>query len=425
MEYKNLKRNNTTKLYSLLLFMLLISYLSVTIMPYVAQISGGLFYMSIIVLLYFFIYFKSYDSLNRYVLFIFPFLPLVFLNIFSKFVIGDTNLFIAIYQQLLMLIPAIICFFLLNENQRKNIKWLLYLILLAFLLTAITSYFGLRDNPFAVRFLATVSDAKDINAVSLHMKNIGGYATVYSIVLIFPMIICMYKQKKINFLFMMLITIIIGLYILSTQYATALLMFILSLTLFAFPKNISRKKVIILCILIVVSLVILKPLLIILLKFFSENVKSYTLSERLIYLSQTLNGVENTSDVGNRSDVLMVSLNSFIENPLFGSMLSENLTGGHSFILDNLARYGLFGIGSLFLMYRQVIKKLYLPFRDTEYYGYMILSLIQALILSTINTGDFLFVIAFVIPLIGYILQNKSYKSTRRGANLYENSLDN
>lgn len=423
---KTFKIHNKTSSNNLLFFILIFYYLCATIMPFVSQISGGLFYMSIVMLLYFLIFFNNHDSLNRYIIFIIPFLPIVLLNLTSIFLSGQANPLVFIYQQLVILIPSIICFYLLIGNKRKSIKWILCVSLIAFLVTAITSYFGLKDNPFAARFLATVSDSKDINAVSFNMKNIGGYTTVYSVVLIFPMIICMYKQKKISPFFMLPITIVIGLYILSTQYATALMLFILSLTLFAFPKHIGRKKIVIICIIVVISLVILKPLLIILLNFIGSSVKSDTLSERFNYLAQTLNGVQNTSDVGARRDVLMLSLNSFVKNPLLGGVfLNSYSVGGHSYILDNFVKYGLLGVASLFLMYIQIFKKLYYPFINTEYYGYMILSLMQALVLSTINTGNFLFVIAFVIPLIGYVLQNKNYKSTKGGAILFENSLDN
>ena len=64
-----------------------------------------------------------------------------------------------------------------------------------------------------------------------------------------------------------------------------------------------------------------------------------------------------------------------------------HITGGHSFILDSLAHYGLVGAAILFFMYRAIYNEFYRPFSDKAGYGFVIYSFLMPLGLSVVNTG--------------------------------------
>lgn len=76
--------------------------------------------------------------------------------------------------------------------------------------------------------------------------------------------------------------------------------------------------------------------------------------------------------------------------------------GGHSFILDTIGLYGFLGIISLIFMYRKIYRLFFAPFRNKGGYGYVLWLFLQTILLSCVNTGMWLSVLALLAPIILY-----------------------
>ena len=86
-----------------------------------------------------------------------------------------------------------------------------------------------------------------------------------------------------------------------------------------------------------------------------------TFVQRVEELKQVATGnIAQTKDVSSRTDLLMVSINSFINHPLFGvhyqkvGKVDETIVGNHSQWIDDLARYGLWAILLFVFLYKSL-----------------------------------------------------------------------
>lgn len=138
--------------------------------------------------------------------------------------------------------------------------------------------------------------------------------------------------------------------------------------------------------------------------------------ERLNSLAGGQAGLEQSES--NRIFLYERSIRTFFDNPLFGTMLKGGGgVGGHSFILDTIGVYGIFGIALLFFMYRKIYRLFFEPFKNEDGYGYVLWLFLQSILLSCINTGLWLPVLTLFTPVI-------LYKIYGYGEENYEGSLD-
>jgi hypothetical protein len=368
-------------------------------MPAVEYYISAYLYMGAVAILFLMIFMKNYETFNFYTMFMLPMLHLMFLQLLDIYLSRIGNMFIFIYDRLLYFAPLVIMYYLIYNNKRLLIKVLIIVMVSAYVITAFTTYMGLAKYPDASRILATIADSKNENAVAWGRLNIGGFQTIYSIVILFPMIICLYKEKKIPLLIFIGITIIFIFCILQAQYATALILFFSSLILLFAKKDFKGNKVWYLIGFAVLLNFIFKSQIANLMTYIAYNIQSSTLADRFIFIANSLNGVENKSDVGNRINLYMQSINSFLNYPITGTFLFDRYSiGGHSFILDTLGNFGLIGGFALFIFFKQIYVKFYLPFRDTQYFGYMLWSFLLYILLSALNPTGFLIVLGFIIP---------------------------
>ena len=416
---------NKIDLQSLFFIIMVSFYLLSTIMPFVTRVIDAYFFMATVLILFLGMLLNNNKEFKNILVFLFPFSGIFLVELIYNY-LYYSSLIIFLYNQLLQLFfPSVLCFYLLTKNQKKRINWFVFLIIFAFSVTAITSIVGLMNDTSAARILATISDSQNDYFISLNLKNIGGYTTVYSLVLIFPMLICLFKRNKLKKYQFFIILVTYCLYLIYAQYTIALILFFSSGVFIILPRRINKKRLIFIIMALGVIMLFIKPLLGDLFYYLSNNSNSNEVSTRLYVVGDLLNGLNNTSEANTRTPLILNDINIFLKHPIFGSMFSEGgINSGHSFILDILAKSGIIGGLALIIMYRQIYRKFYLPFKDTFYYGYMVWSFGQAIILSLINTGSWLFIIAFIVPLIAYILQNKRYKLLNKKGVLIEDIMD-
>ncbi len=397
-----------------LIFGVVILYI---IMPIISRaISTYLttYFMLLIVLLIYFHTILRYraESFNDYIGGLM--LPFVFFQA-VMFTYRTNSLLLWGYSVLLWLIPLVIGHYFI-QYRIKDITTISKIIIIAFSITIVTTCVGLIQNPFASRVLATISSSQDVNAIMYNWKNIGGYEFVYFLVLLYPILILAYKQRRVNFVFTAIGTFMIFATVILSEYATALLLIMCTSILFLCKKNLDKRGVYILLIVSTLILVFFSDSISRFLTYIAETIGSETIGERFLALaggSDTLNSFDD-----NRIELYQRSLNTFLEHPIIGTFFSKSSAiGGHSFVLDTLAQMGILGGLLLFFMYKKIYNYFIAIFKTQVGYGYVLWAFLQAILLSIINTGMWLEILAMIMP----ILVANIY---RYGDKNYENTLD-
>ena len=340
-------------------------------------------------------------DLNYYVSFLLPMIVyelLIYTNTSNSIIMWG-------YQALLLILPIIISVDLGREGPfeiNRTSKVLLF----ALFVTSLTTIVGCRIYPNAARTLATISDSQDELNVLYSFANIGGYTFVYELVLLYPLLIYAYKRGLLSTSMTVILSVVVGLVAISSEYTTALLLFIISSCLYFVKKDFTIKDAITLAILGIIFIVIFDTVISSLLLKLADVIESDAISYRLETLAGGSEALEASED--NRILLYGMSLSSFFNSPLWGKMLgASGSIGGHSQILDALGNYGLIGGLTLFFIYRRIYNYFYEPVMHKAGDGYIFWMFFQAVFLSTINTGLFLEVLAFYGPLLFNVINLK------------------
>jgi hypothetical protein len=354
-------------------------------------------------------------GMRRFSLMIYMSAPILF-YILCSFTVRGGSVLLWGYQSILLVMPVFLGYYFLGYRP-ENIKIFTATIIIATILTTITTMIGLIEFPSASRTLATISSVNDTDLIKYTWRNIGGYDFVYTSVLLYPILILAYKTKKIHpILFWGGVIMLFSLVILS-EYTTALILIMLTSLLYFMGKRTSSKRLLLFGVGFFLALIIMWPLFSKFLLWLAELLNSDILSSRITALANGSVGLESYDD--QRINLYMKSISGFLKSPFFGRILGgELLPGGHSFILDTLCNYGIIGGAALVLSYRNIYRYFFKLFDNQDGYGYIIWAFAQAIILSSVNTGMWLNVIAFFIP----IILSAIYKTNSE--DIYEDSLD-
>lgn len=259
-----------------------------------------------------------------------------------------------------------VLFMIFYESYRKKdirqlrVVFWLSMIVYPFWLTS--TIVMLKNNPYIVRASVTQLTVENES----FMQGAGGFGLVYSTVIMIPVLL--YLLKNINFVnrqfkslffrsFSKLLVVVnllmICIVIVMAQFTIAIiLMFVGIISVFLF----SNKKYILnirsLTIVIISLLVLLFSY-----EYLFElilNISKDTMYEAKVYdIVSFFDMNESVGTFGSRVYHYRLSINYFLENPIFGAHES----GGHSAILDHFASYGIF-VGTIFMYI-----VCYLPFR--------------------------------------------------------------
>ena len=369
-----------------------------TVAPIVSRfISSYLttyFYMLVVVLtVVLLMLIKGFKSLNECLILIAPFICWKLLQFF----VGGDGLINWGYAAMLDIVPLLIGYYFLNHCDEDKNSFFASLILILLGITLITTIIGCIQYLGAARYLATVENTQDAKAVLYDWKNIGGYTFVYFIVLLHPLLILAHKRGKIKLWLALLGSISVLVLAIYSEYTTALLLVLITLLLYFFKKDFKAKQLMFFAIITMLAILLFSELFSDFLMWLADVVGSENIAMRLEALAGGRTGMENSED--NRLELYENSFKTFLRNPLFGSFLNGGSgIGGHSFILDFMAQFGLVGVIVLFFMYRTIYKRFFVRYKNVEGYGYILWLFAQAVILSTVNTGMWLSVLAFFIP---------------------------
>ena len=344
-------------------------------------------------------------SLAESVLVLLPFVLWMLLDFLTK----DQQLLLWGYSSMLMLAPMLFGILLMKESGPKVVRFLAVVLAIATLVTIVTTIIGSIVYPDAPRYLATV-DSDDPLLRTYNYINLGGYEFVYTCVLLYPLVIFAYKQKRLRLVWAILAAVLVLALALNSGYTTALLLWMVTTATFFLPKKLNKRGVLFLLIVTILAIILFFTLFSTGIKSLAKLIDNEDIAYRLEALSGGSEGIRASED--DRISLYELSLKAFFKSPLFGNILGKkSINGGHSFILDFAAQYGLIGIILLIVMYRLIYVHFYKPFERVQGYGYILWMFLQTLILSTVNTGMWINILAWFIPLsVTAILQKGEIK---------------
>ena len=339
----------------------------------------------------------------------------IFLIPFLDVLIRGNNmleLFRGIASFLYSLVLPILGIYLLKKNNFKMAVIIFGTFVLTNIITCYTTYFGCQIYPNAARDLAT-GDIMESPFYQIYLDaNIGGFKFIYNLVLFSILTICLIKNNKqlsINLILIIVsITFFLGivLAITASQYTIAILLTSINLLLFFIGRKLSARKVILLGGTLLLILVAFKPVVADGLMKIADNIESKTVSHRLTDISLSLEGKHSQEDsnMDSRKEKYMKSINNFINNPLGGWSLQS--AGGHSYIFDTLAKYGILGLILLIISLKKIYRNYIKPLYGSFVYGYALMLFLQLIILAILNPILFTDFMLFVLPIYCFIFVN-------------------
>ena len=328
-------------------------------------------------------------------------LPFILFGLASYFLNKDSILIWG-YKLLLFLTPVIVGIYI-TQYYPDDSDTYSKVFVLALIITVLTTIRGLGIYPNAARWMATADDSQVEKLVTYSWMNIGGYEFVYTVVLTYPLLVLAFKRGMISIFKTTVLSVIIFICLLRAEYTTALIFFIITTSMYFMKKSLKPKDLAIFVIVAVLFVTFFSGAVSNMLKSISGLVESKNVSERVEALSEGRKGMEESEDI--RWKMYSASLNSFFRRPLLGSFLTGGGgAGGHSFALDTMAQYGIIGILLMFFMYRKLFRLFYRKYHGEDDHGYIVWIFAQAVLLSIINTGMWLEVLAFYVPVVLYAI---------------------
>ncbi len=308
----------------------------------------------------------------------------------------------------LFILPIFIGRMIVDCKYKTEGKILVYTIMIVYFVTAVTTFRGLSIFPDASRLLATGGDYHK----TFSPYNIGGYQFVYSLVLLHPLMVGVLRKKG-KLFFAIIYSLVTLLCVIRSAYTIALLLFMISLISYSFPinnrKKFEKKWLILICLIILFLLIFSVDILNALA---SWDVLNEDVAQKIADVSNILQG-KDVDGVGaeSRQRRYIMSFDAIKENFLIGSRLGDyTKEGGHSFILDTIAKWGVIGfifVSIFFVDFLKWYKKI-TSGSVSKYYA--ILFVIMTITLSALNPTFWEFELGLIAPLMFCILSEKDDK---------------
>lgn len=349
------------------------------------------------------------------------------LCLFSVFILeivisGFTNSFYLVLQDfsslLQKMIPAMMAMLLVRKRYFNSAKIIFGFYILRIIITMITTVIGLQTFPGASRDMGNGEFVANNPLYKVYLSlNIGGFDLVYTIVLLIPIFCYLFKyssEYKYSYTLklIMAVLIVFSMYcILQMEYTTAFLLSILALTSLFTTKETNVRKYLALLFVAGIILYITKGILAQVLVYLSEMVESEEIAIRFSDLANSILGqaTSDISDVDARQAVYTKSLNAIMVNPI-GTWFNSSESGGHSFILDYISKFGFVGLGFIVYLFRIVYNSLLKQYSGKKIYPFLVLDYILFIATAIMNPHLYISFIAFVIPLF-YLISNQYIKT--------------
>ena len=383
--------------------------------PVVGLFTPAALYAGIMVLLYACTFFQLGGRLFwRYFGRTIPLTIIIFLGFIRRLSSPDLSLLIEVYSYLQIVILLIIGQHVYNTNDIRLAKHLFILLLLMYVVTSITTYFGLQEHPEASRELATTIAVEDSVLYNVYRRlNIGGFSFIYILVLMIPLIVGVMKNRVLNIVVSVLAIIVFGAVIIESQYTTANIFAFFSMSLLLSTKQFDKRKSIVFLVVLIVLFILFRTFLSTYLSGLSETIDSELVASRLKDLSivftdgNKIGNISTKSDLDARYDLINISWNAFVSSPIFGTWNIQS-QGGHSYFFDNLALYGLMGLVGFIALWYGFYKLYWKNNEKCHWFGYFLFAFFIALLLSVLNPHVFYNYLGLIVPVSIVLFRSKT-----------------
>ena len=335
-------------------------------------------------------------------------LPVSGIFVLMFILIWATNLYpvsIAAYQLFQYVLTPLIGFYILRFGNPRFVKFVFFELAFIYVVTSITTINGCIDYPLAARELT--GNQADAEVYDLYKSmNIGDFHFVYFITLSIPLLIGLIKQKVVSRFWSSLVLALFVITIYFTSYTTALLIALLALSLLFVSSQMNYKTTRLLAGVLVLSVVIGSSFVNDLLNFIADLALTKDVSSRLMDVSAYISGEEMDSegDMIIRVSKFQKSLISFYSNPILGTWDKQSV-GGHSYLLDNLALFGLLGFLSIYIMYKKIYIAILKNNKNKSWFGFIYVSFLLSLVQALLNPTPSLNILVLAAPI--YVVINK------------------
>ena len=350
-----------------------------------------------------------FENIKKYILL---FSVPVVNSIVSQFFVLDYNISENIYRLMQMFFWALMCEYICRNDSIKFSKYIYVIVITSIIITCITTYQGHLLITNISRFLTARSDDLQFRLMCA-MLNIGGFDFVYNLVLLLPFVIFNVKYIHSSILGKVIAALLACLMFMTiyiSSFSMAIIFSSLSLFIFILPSKLNVKKsvgIIFVTAIVIISLIDIFP------KIFaelSEFVESEDVSMRMEELSDITSGRETSGDGQDRMNNYSISYENFINNFLTGS---GNKSGGHSFVLDTMALYGIWGLILIVIQFAALFRITIFPHLKSEYSTIFIFVYILHFFVCLSNPHFFYNVFILFMPL--YIRFHERTKSVILG----------
>lgn len=286
------------------------------------------------------------------------------------------------------------------KDRWDELSSLIPVVLILLIVFNIKTFITVLEDPAVARMIVR----SDESVYPYMRSGVGGYSLLYSQVCIFPVfvswILSAFKKSKLKFSIGAGWLASYVLYLLNSGYTIALVTSIASLVILFFYRQRSVVMAVLITTIIVVSMVWLigynDGFRNALLNFFDGT----TVAKKIRDIHSSITTTEAADSIMIRIERYSASIQTIFDYPLIGSLWWSS-GGGHSALMDTLAKYGIFGI----VVYIKIVFDLPLRIKkspptgkDTRIANALFISLLMILLLDTMPY-NFVMLIVFVVPI--------------------------
>lgn len=246
--------------------------------------------------------------------------------------------------QIIEVFCVFIFYFYLDSCGYKNIKVnIIKIILFSLIIDAVVTLRALAIDSEIARIMAT-----GIEELNVHdLKGVSGYATIYSIVIIMPMIIYSITELKTKRrIFLQFFVILMMFFIYKSAYTIALIALVLGVIIYFFLNVSNIFKVFLLLLMLFIGILLITPDFIYnILVYLSDKTEIQAIAIRLKQLAALILYGDYSGDSLYRIVLYKRSIDAFFNYPIAGITIynSNYSLSGHSAFLDILGGTGLLG----------------------------------------------------------------------------------
>lgn len=388
--------------------------------PYVGVRMPAMVYASIVILLFSFVWlqFSKIRNVVRYLLPLFALMLLDILFYDLKNIESTKDILHLISESMQTWTLPLLAGYAVCKRKVKLSLYFLLIFLSIETVTYVTSIIAETEIPGIVRM--NPHQLQEDNMVMYIQKtsmNVGNFNTVYGCAIMIPVSILVVKYR--NKLFdMRLISYVTVLYVVLSiyfvyvaQFTTALIGALLMLCTLFCPKRMSmvffRRSLVLMFFAAFVCWSILPMVL----HTVAENIESPIMAERFEGIAISLEGGADTGseDIDERNRVYNKAISTITETYGIGGW-GVNGGGGHSHILDTIAKYGIIGIALLIVYYKGILKLFYQPYKKEPWIYYYLYGVLGATFFYLFNPSELFPQLLFCYPLSAFLINYKLHK---------------